>query len=345
MSIYQLSSDHCEGLNESQYAEAIVTALSQSFKILVPRSWTGYALKQYLADNHPGRPMMNSMRLVYNANVIKDQDSMDVLRDNWKEKPNIIYVIDDNIRYPTTEEVNETFEHAMKSVQDKKKLRQKKKDKKKKEEEKVKIYKKLRLPKSVYFSQSTFFLLLFIYLMWTHSNYSFIFWIVVCAVPFYYSEVKRNINDFYNKKLRELNIPYESESQKEIREREEVVKKRIENNVNSGKWDEEKLERKYSVIEIAASLVYYFVMSFFPAYIEKQLDIFQREFNMLDSKKRMREKRRDYEKRIQEEEEKKMKERDDGEATDQNVITSMPHQPSRGDDPLIEEYDAEVDVK
>jgi hypothetical protein len=344
MTYYQLASFHWEGLNEEQYAEAIVTALDKSFKILVPRTWTGFDLKQYLADNHPGKPKMNSMRLVYNANVIKDQDSMDALRSNWKEKLNIIYVIDDNLKYPTTEEVAKTFEDAMKSVSDKKKLRQKKKDKKKYEEKKKKIYKKLRIPKSVYFSQSTFFLLLFIYLMWTHSNYNFIFWIVVWAIPFYYSEVKKNINEFYNKKLRELNIPYESDSQKEIREREEYVKKRIENHVTSGKWDEEKLERKYSIIETISSLIYYFIMSFFPAYIEKQLDIFQREFNLLESKRRMREKRREYERKMEEEEEKKIKERVDG-VTDKNIMNSMPHQPSKGDDPLIEEYDAEVEIK
>jgi len=114
---------------------------------------------------------------------------------------------------------------------------------------------------------------IFLYICSSNMAFGFLFWVVLAMIPVYYFEVKKNVNEFYNAKNRELNIPYESDQQREAREREQTVQ------------DEEAHSRRYSCCEVLCYLVYYFVMSLFPGYIEKQLDIFQREHALLASQK------------------------------------------------------------
>lgn len=104
--------------------------------------------------------------------------------------------------------------------------------------------------------------------------------------------------------MRELNIPYESDSQKEHRFREEEAQKRLEKNMSSTRWNNESLEKKYTIFEILTGLVYYYVCSLFPDYIDRELDIFQREYNMIETKRRIRELKRQAEIRRKEAEDK-----------------------------------------
>mmetsp|Transcript_2424 Transcript_2424/g.3147 ORF Transcript_2424/g.3147 Transcript_2424/m.3147 type:complete len:132 (-) Transcript_2424:1860-2255(-) len=126
---------------------------------------------------------------------------------------------------------------------------------------------------------------IFLYICSSNMAFGFLFWVVLAMIPVYYFEVKKNVNEFYNAKNRELNIPYESDQQREAREREQTVQRRVDQMRSSGRWDEEAHSRRYSCCEVLCYLVYYFVMSLFPGYIEKQLDIFQREHALLASQK------------------------------------------------------------
>eukprot|EP00343_Euplotes_focardii_P003160 CAMPEP_0205811510 /NCGR_PEP_ID=MMETSP0205-20121125/15714_1 /ASSEMBLY_ACC=CAM_ASM_000278 /TAXON_ID=36767 /ORGANISM="Euplotes focardii, Strain TN1" /LENGTH=270 /DNA_ID=CAMNT_0053090761 /DNA_START=143 /DNA_END=952 /DNA_ORIENTATION=+ len=269
------------------------------------------------------------MKIVISAKELRDHDLLDaILKKDWKESSITVYILDESMKMPTPEEKNSKIEKAMNALADHDRDKIKEKKEKKKEEEKKKTYKKLKIPKSLFVTQHMIFFIIFIFMIWSNTSFNVVFWIVMGSLPYYYFEVKKNINEFYDKKLRELNIPYETESQKEIRIREEIVKKRIEDNSKSERWDEETLEKKYSLIEIVSGLVYYFFASFFPGYIDRQLDIFQREHDLLESKKKLRDRRREFERKKREQEEKIRKEQEENKQNKQNVKNTYPHQPS-----------------
>ena len=159
-------------------------------------------------------------------------------------------------------------------------------------------------------------------------------------IPFYFLEVKKGINDFYDKKLRELNIPYETEQQIETKTREQIANNLVENTMKSHRWNEESFERKYSTVEVAKSLIYYFFASFFPGYIDKQLDIFQREQKLLQSKKRIRDRKREIEEERLKAEEEKQKAKKEIEKEEEDKISEQLNAASKADaQDIIEESD------
>jgi hypothetical protein len=198
-----------------------------------------------------------------------------------------------------------------------------------KEERKLKkVIKSIGIPKSLFIPHSVIIFISLLFMLPQRTSERFTFLIVTLMIPAYYYKVKKSIDNYYNKKLREHNIPYENEAQKEQRNRQETVEQRIQRMMKGTKWDEEEYNRKYSWWEIIWNLIYYFFMSFFPGYIERQLDIFQREHNLLESKKRIRDKKREYQRRLEEQrakEQMEMQEKQD---------TFVRQEPSQGDDPV-----------
>ena len=175
-------------------------------------------------------------------------------------------------------------------------------------------------------------------------------WITNIIIIVYYHEVKRNINEYYTKILREHNIQYESDLQLETRHREEAVKNRVQEIKISNRWNNEEYTYRYTFIETIFYLIYYFFMSLFPGYIEKKLDIFQREHNLLQAEKRIRDKQREFEakKKAAEEEFKKMTEipisQPQGEYTFGPEVNTMNEEPNKISsqnnldiDPIIED--------
>lgn len=175
--------------------------------------------------------------------------------------------------------------------------------KRKERQLKEKVIKELSIPKSVFFTPSIFFIGVFMYMFWHNVNGRIFFWTIFLSIPYYYYDVKGKITEHYYKVLRKNNIPYETEQQKENRLREAQANLNFENSASSKYWDEENFCRRYTCLEVIRALIYYFFASFFPAYIEKELDIFQKQFNLMDSKKRLRDKKREYEARKQKEKE------------------------------------------
>lgn len=184
---------------------------------------------------------------------------MTFLRYNWKEVPIIIYIMDRNITLPAQPEENKKENDV---AEERKKRKKKRFSKKRAERKKQKMIAKLTLPKSVFFSQTLIFMGFFLYMIMSANTLNFVFWVITFTIPFYYFEVKKNINEFYNKKMREFNIPYESEKQLEIKEREQEVNNRIQTIMQSKRFDEENFEPIYSYLETAYYLIYYFFASF-----------------------------------------------------------------------------------
>ncbi|CAI2374803.1 unnamed protein product [Moneuplotes crassus] len=340
VALERLGEAHCEDLTDEEYAEVTIKALKHTCILKVPRSWVGIDLKCHLMKHHPCKPELKTMKLVISAKSVHDGDSMDeLLKKNWKESPITLYIIDPNMTPPAKEEPNSSIFKAMKVISDHHDEQKKEEEAKKVEERKKENMKKITLPRSIYFPHSCTFLFVFLFMMFNNANTTFMFSLVLVALPYLYFEVKKNINAFCDKKLRELNIPYESESQREARVREQAVHERIKANACKPSWDEEELERKYSWPETIKGLIYYFFASFFPDYIEKELDIFQREYELLQTKKKIREKKRDFERRKKELEEKKMQDIRDKMKVDvqqelSKTLSTPVQQPSMGDQPL-----------
>lgn len=268
------------------------------------------------------------MKLVYSAKSIENDDSLDLLRRDWKDTPISIYIIDATLQAPPTK--NELLGMLVNELH-RKKRKSKRFSKRKFASKKLKIMNKLKVPKAVYMSQSMVFFFIFVYLIMRSTSFNFTFWLIAAAIPVYYYEIQKNVNNFYNKKLKEHNIPYESDQQKEVRKREETVTKRVDSLMKSDKWDEENFERKYSYFEIVYSLIYYFFMSFFPGYIERQLDIFQQEHNKIQTQKRIRDKKRDFERRKKEMEETEKAKQDIKIKEERAKVESfIPQKPSAG---------------
>ena len=283
------------------------------------------------------------MKIVIAAKPLHDGDILDeLLKKNWKESPITVYIIDNNLTIPSKTEINHKLanavkilaEHALEEKNEKEKKKKeeenkrKEEEKKKKREEKKQIYKKLMTRKLLFLIKFMAFFSISMFTLWSYTNFQVVYWIVFFTIPFYYFEVRNN-------------IPDENENQNEMRIREEIAMKRIEENSKSPSWDEENMERKYSWCETITGLTYFFFTSFFPGYIDRQLDIFQKEYNSLQSKKRIREKRREFERKKKEALRKKEKamEKARKEAEEKKTklldsLNSFPQQPSPGDDPL-----------
>jgi len=287
------------------------------------------------------------MKIVVSGKELKDHDLLEEnFRKDWKENPITVYIVDKNLSMPQKENPSDKVIMAMKALAEHEKAKAEKKRQKKREEEKKKIYKSLRIPKSLFFSHSTVTFVIFLFMIWNNTSFNFLFWFTFGSLIHTYYEMTKNINNFYDKKMRELNIPYETESQKEIRIRDEMVKKRIKESTESQNWDKENYERKYSLWETISGVIYYFFASFFPSYIDRQLDIFQKEYNLIQSRKRIMKRRKEFERKKAEEKEKKMKEanervnQEEEKIIKHSVINTYPHQPSKGDDPLeVQEFE------
>ena len=126
--------------------------------------------------------------------------------------------------------------------------------------------------------------------------------------------------------MREHNIQYDSDMTIETKKREEIVKNRIHEMKNSSRWDSENYTHRYGFFESIILLIYYFFMSFFPGYIEKKLDIFQREHNLLQAEMRIRNKQREFEAKL------KQKQEELAKRAKQAFIQNMEEEPKFGPD-------------
>lgn len=58
---------------------------------------------------------------------------------------------------------------------------------------------KIRFPKHAFFPSALIYLIIFLLYMYKNGAYSAITILVILALPFYYWEVKRLVNEFYEK--------------------------------------------------------------------------------------------------------------------------------------------------
>ena len=295
-SIEKLPEDHIDELTEHHYAYVTCKVSDYKLGMFIPYSWTCMQLKEFIIKNYAKIEFdPKTMKILYSGRCIEDEDSMDCLRKNWKLVPITMYINDPNMKVKP-DQMLKTDKSSRENLKDRKRRKRVRKAKLREEKLKNKILNNLSLPKSIFVTH-LIFLFTIMYLTNGILPFSYFFWIL------YYYEVRHKIINFYNKKLSENNIPYETDQQIETNEREKAAQDLMQASIDSEKWNEENYCREYTYYEITSALVYYFFASFFPAYIERQLDIFQKQHNLLQSQKRIRDRKRELEAKKQQEKE------------------------------------------
>jgi hypothetical protein len=103
--------------------------------------------------------------------------------------------------------------------------------------------------------------------------YKFLWFLIMLAIPFYYIEVRKHVVQFYERQMRNLNIPYDTEAQQALRELNDSAKEELSKHKHGPNFDHKKFERKYSLPEKVFYLVLYFMCSLYPPWIERKLEI------------------------------------------------------------------------
>ena len=270
------------------------------------------------------------MRLIFHAKTIENEDSLELLAKSKRGTPTI-YIIDSTITIPNQKENEEVKvekdqvkEENKKPEEPKVRMIKKRVSKRKQARIREEFMKKLELPKSLFLTSSLFYFSIFLFFIQSSLTNWSLMWIINFFIIIYYREVKENIKEYYIKIMREHNIQYDSELTIETKKREEIVKNRIHEMKNSSRWDSENYTHRYGFFESIILLIYYFFMSFFPGYIEKKLDIFQREHNLLQAEMRIRNKQREFEAKLKQKQEELAKQ------AKQAFIQNMEEEPKFG---------------